>query len=349
MHFGINTFSGMEWSDGTLDPAGFNPTGLDCRQWVDVVRRSGGSHIVLTAKHHDGFCLWPTATTGYSVASSPWRGGAGDVVRELADACRDAGIGLGIYLSPWDRHEASWASDHAAYDRLYQRQLAELLGNYGELVEVWFDGAGSQEHPYDWEAIIATVRHHQPDAMIFNMGLPTIRWVGNEDGLAADPCWYSVDDRPADIKHGCPDGGWYLPPECDVPIRRNWFWQLDDLHTLKSLAHLQAIWYRSIGLGATLLLNVPPDRLGLIDDHDAARLVELGTSMRDRFSAPVKGTLDQQGFDITARFPRGTRFDHLVLCEAIADGQYIGHHRITDHAGRIIVDGVQTVGSRAST
>ncbi len=348
-HFGINTFNGMEWSDGTLSPSTFNPTELDCRQWVDVYKRSGASHVILTAKHHDGFCLWPTATTDYSVASSPWKNGAGDVVGELAAACREAGLGLGLYCSPWDRHQASWKHDHAAYDALYQAQLTELLTNYGELVEVWFDGAGSAEHPYDWDGIMATVRRYQPDAMIFNMGTPTIRWVGNEDGLASDPCWYAVtntgDFRLDDNRTGRKNGKAYMPPECDVPIRANWFWQDDDVHTLKSLNHLQAIWYRSIGLGANLLLNVPPDNRGLIDSQDAGRLLELGDSMRERLANPSTARLAQRGTTITATFDSDITFDHLVLREDLSEGQRIGPHIIRANSDAIVTN-VQTVGSQ---
>lgn len=186
LHFGVNTFNGEEWSDGTLDPATFDPTGLDASQWARTARAAGAKYVVLTAKHHDGFCLWPTATTTYSVASSPWREGRGDVVAELAEACRGADLGLGLYLSPWDRN-AHCYDDPAAYDDFYLRQLTELCTRYGPLYELWFDGAGSEGRTYDWDAIMAVVDQHQPDAMVFNMGRPTIRWAGNEDGLAEDP------------------------------------------------------------------------------------------------------------------------------------------------------------------
>ncbi|MGC4108513.1 MAG: alpha-L-fucosidase [Thermomicrobiales bacterium] len=350
-HFGVNTFNSKEWSDGSLPAASFAPTALDCRQWAETARDAGASHIILTAKHHDGFCLWPTATTDYSVASSPWRDGAGDVVAELATACREAGIGLGLYLSPWDRHDPDWESDPASYDARYLRQLTELCTQYGPLVEVWFDGAGSEHHPYDWDAIMTVVETHQPEAMVFNMGRPTIRWVGNEDGLASDPCWYTVDSTAKSIytddKEGLAGGGWYLPPECDVAIRRHWFWQPDDLHTLKSVNHLEAIWYRSVGLGANLLLNVPPDRRGLIDDRDRERLLAFATSIRERFAQPISGTLTQDGTRIAVAFPEGTTCDHLVLREAIEHGQRIGSHTITDiRNGGTIVDGVCTVGSQ---
>jgi alpha-L-fucosidase len=351
LHFGINTFYGREWSDGSLDPAGFSPEALDCRQWTAIAKDAGAAHVILTAKHHDGFCLWPTATTDYSVRSSPWRDGQGDVVGELAEACHEAGLGLGLYLSPWDRHDPDWEARPEVYDARYIEQLTELCTRYGPLVELWFDGAGSERHPYAWDDIMAVTRRHQPDAMIFNMGDPTIRWVGNEDGLASDPCWYAVDAVGKsiydDTKAGLEGGKRYLPPECDVAIRRHWFWQPDDLHTLKSVAHLQAIWYRSIGLGANLLLNVPPDRRGLLDEHDAERLQAFSTTMRERFAHPRHAILEHDGIRITARFDTPISFDHLVLRESLERGQHIGSHRIRDgRTGEIVVDGVFTIGSQ---
>lgn len=351
LHLGINTFHGREWSDGSLPAESFNPTALDCRQWVRVAKDAGAAHVILTAKHHDGFCLWPTATKRYSVAASPWKNGQGDIVRELADACHDAGIGLGLYCSPWDRQDPDWANQPAAYDARYLEQLTELCSNYGELVELWLDGAGSEQHPYDWPRIMSVVRQLQPNAMIFNMGDPTIRWVGNEDGLATDPCWYTVDSVGKsiydDAKVGLEGGDRYLPPECDVPIRRHWFWQPDDRATLKSIHHLEAIWYRSIGLGANLLLNVPPDRRGLLDDADVERLLAFRRVIGDRFAQPQVAALQPMGGEIVASWPEKVRFDHLVLREEIAQGQTIARHRVTDaRTGRVLVDGVQTIGAQ---
>ncbi|SDL01189.1 alpha-L-fucosidase [Streptomyces indicus] len=346
LHFGINTFNGQEWSDGTLDPATFQPTDLDADQWVETAVAAGAKYVVLTAKHHDGFCLWPTATTDYSVASSPWRDGKGDVVAELARACRKADLGLGLYLSPWDRNAACY-EDPAAYDTFYLRQLTELCTRYGPLYELWFDGAGSEGRTYDWEAVMAVIDEHQPDAMVFNMGRPTIRWVGNEDGLAADPCWYATDSTGISIyDEGQADLGTkrYLPPECDVPIRANWFWQPDDQHTLKSVDHLLDIWYRSIGLGAGLLLNVPPDRRGRIDEADAARLFDFTDEVARRLAAPVPSRLVVTGSEVIARFPEPVRIDHLELREDLTAGQHIARHEVTAE-GRTLASG-GTVGIR---
>jgi alpha-L-fucosidase len=340
LHFGINTFYGHEWSDGTLDPRGFDPQELDAAQWVAHAKAAGAARVILTAKHHDGFCLWQTATTEYSVASSPWRGGRGDVVAELAQACRAAGVGFGVYLSPWDRNAPCYA-DPAAYDDFYRRQLSELCTRYGQIDELWFDGAGSEGRAYDWMSIMAVVAEHQPGAMVFNMGRPTIRWVGNEDGLASDPCRYVVHRVDAD-NQGKP---MYLPPECDVPIRAHWFWQPDDLATLKSREHLLAIWYRSVGLGAGLLLNIPPDRSGLLDDADAARLAEVRADLDRRFARPVTPErLTQDGGHVTAYFDAPVRFDHLELREDLTHGQHVFEHQISAEGRTLVRAG--TVGVR---
>lgn len=348
-HFGINTFHGREWSDGTLPAHSFLPTHLDAQNWANTARDAGAAHLILTAKHHDGFCLWPTATTDYSVASSPWRDGHGDVVADTAAACQRAGIGFGVYLSPWDRHEPAWATDHTAYDQLYLRQLTELCTNYGELYEMWFDGAGSEQHPYDWDSIMGVVDRYQPQAMVFNMGRPTIRWIGNEDGLADNTCWYVVDATHRSMfdqnQNALADGARYLPPECDVAIRRHWFWHADDLSTLKSRQHLEAIWYRSVGLGANLLLNVPPDTRGRFDDHDRQRLLDFGRTIRERFATPCQFDLHHEGTTVVATFPELVTFDHLVVKEAIELGQRVRQHRITLLDGTLLAAG-HTIGSQ---
>lgn len=347
LHFGVNTFNGKEWSDGTLDPAGFNPTDLDAAQWVQTAQAAGAQYVVLTAKHHDGFCLWPTETTDYSVAASPWRGGRGDVVGELAEACRAAGMRLGLYLSPWDRNAACY-DDPDRYNEFYLRQLTELCTRYGQLFELWFDGAGSEGRTYDLDAIMAVVRAHQPDAMVFNMGHPTIRWVGNEDGLAADPVHYAVHSSRHSV-YATADTALtslsYLPPECDVAIRRHWFWQPDDQHTLKSREHLLGIWYRSVGLGAGLLLNVPPDRRGLIDPADRARLLETTAELERRFAQPLATVLTHnQDGTVRARFVEPVRIDHLDLREDLTDGQHVFAHEILADGRPLVAAG--TVGTR---
>lgn len=301
-HFGMNTFTNREWGEGTEDPALFNPSAFDATQWARVLKDAGFQMLILTAKHHDGFCLWPSAYTEHSVKNSPWKGGKGDVVREVADACRQAGLKLGIYLSPWDRHERTYG-DSPAYNTFFQNQLRELLSNYGEVTEVWFDGAcgegpNGKRQEYDWDAYYTVIRNLQPQALIFGCG-PDIRWVGNESGVARETEW-SVQPVTEEIRkrdwvghqRWFMDGGgaryadeaarnnasiefmWY-PAECDVSIRPGWFYHPEEDGEVKSLEQLLDIYYKSVGRNGVLLLNIPPDRRGLIHENDARRLLEL--------------------------------------------------------------------------
>ena len=348
-HFGPNTFAALEWSDGTLPAASFNPTELDARQWIAAAAEAGARYVVLTAKHHDGFCLWPTDTTDYSVASSPWRGGKGDVVAEVAAAAEEYGLDLGLYLSPWDRNAACYP-DKQAYDEFYQDQLRELCTRYGKLTELWFDGAGSQGREYDWVGIGEVIKEHQPDAMIFNMGAPTIRWVGNEDGLAADPVNYVVAET--DFSQYTTYStqlaeALYLPPECDVSIRKGWFWA--DHDQPKSLEHLLGIYYRSVGMGANLLLNLPPDDRGLIPDADRNRVREWRSELDRRFAAPIESTLtkidsDHDSTTWRADFTGPVDLDHLELVEDYSRGQRVQAHRV-QAADRTLAEGL-TIGNK---
>lgn len=343
-HVGLNTFHGVEWSDGTLPAESFDPSELDAAQWVRTAQNAGARYFVLTAKHHDGFCLWPTETTDYSIASSPWRGGRGDLVAEVAKACTEADLPLGLYLSPWDRNAACY-DDLVAYDRFYQAQLTELCTRYGPLVELWFDGAGSEGRHYDWDGIGAVIAEHQPDAMVFNMGDATIRWIGNEDGLAHDPVHYVV--QRTDLNNYTDDevdlaGGRYLPPECDVSLRRGWFWAADD--EPKSLDHLLAIHYASIGMGANLLLNVPPDTRGLIGDDDVARLSQWRAELDRRFAEPIPAQIRCDGGAWVADFGREVRIDHVELAEDYRGGQRVTGH-IVRADDRVLAAG-QTIGHK---
>ncbi|WP_195909263.1 alpha-L-fucosidase [Microlunatus sp. Gsoil 973] len=345
-HFGVNTFAGLEWSDGTLDPSIFNPTRLDADQWVATAADAGARYVILTAKHHDGFCLWPTDTTDYSVRSSPWKDGTGDVVAEVMTAADKYGLGFGLYLSPWDRHAPCYP-DPVAYDRYYQDQLRELCTRYGTLSELWFDGAGSQGREYDWVGIGEVINQTQPQAMIFNMGDPTIRWVGNEDGLASDPVDYVVtetDFSQYTVQTTRLDRALYLPPECDVSIRKGWFWAEDDRP--KTLDHLLAVHYRSIGMGANLLLNLPPDNRGLIPEEDVDRLAEWRAELDRRFANGVApAALAEVSPGVwRASFEHHVRLDHLQLVEDFADSQRIRSHAITS-GDRLVASG-QTVGNK---
>jgi len=337
-HFGMNTFCDQEWGEGTDSPELFNPEQLDARQWVRTAKEAGFRYFVLTAKHHDGFCLWPTSTTDYSVASSPWKNGHGDVVRECSNACREEGIGFGIYVSPWDRHEPCY-SDPQQYDDFYSRQLEELLTGYGPLVEIWFDGAGSEGRAYDWGRIIGLVKQHQPGAMIFNMGAPTIRWVGNEDGLAPYPCWNTAKTAKGsmfseDSLQWLPETPDWVPAECDVPIRKDhWFWHPNDEDSLLSLEQLMDIYYRSVGHGATLLLNVSPDNRGLLPEIDAQRLLEFGEEVKRRLGHPLAEITDS-GDMIELELPSATMIDHVVLMEDIEYGE-----RVRQYILEVYIDG----------
>lgn len=288
VHFGVNTFTDREWGDGHEDPAIFAPTRLDARQWARAARAAGFRAMILTAKHHDGFCLWPTATTRHSVASSPWRGGRGDVVREFVDACRAEGLRPGLYLSPWDRNHPAYG-DSPRYNDVYAAQLTELLTRYGPLAEVWFDGANGEgpngrRQRYDWPRFWGIVRRHQPDAVIFSDAGPDVRWCGNEAGQAGDPNWSTVDPAVVpypgasgpritpELQHGDPAGSVWRPAEADVSIRPGWFYHAAEDAKVRSVDNLVELYLSSVGRNSKLLLNVPPTRDGLLHDVDVSRL-----------------------------------------------------------------------------
>ena len=336
-HFGMNTFCDQEWGEGNDSPSLFNPVELDARQWVRTAKEAGFRYFVLTAKHHDGFCLWPTLTTDYSVASSHWKDGKGDIVQDCANACREEGIGFGLYVSPWDRHEPCY-SDPQAYDHFYAKQLEELLTGYGPLVEIWFDGAGSEGRESDWERIMGLIKQYQPDAMVFNMGAPTIRWVGNEDGLAPYPCWNTAESArvsmfsEASLKW-LPETPRWVPAECDVPIRKDrWFWHPNEENLLLSLEQLIDIYYRSVGHGATLLLNIAPDSRGLIPEVDVNRVIALGNEIERRFGHSLAEMMGE-GEEIELELPESLIIDHIIIMEDIAFGERVHDYIIEAQSG----------------
>lgn len=318
LHFGINTFTGREWGDGKENPALFNPTDFDAEQWVRSLKEAGFKMAILTAKHHDGFCLWPTKTTGHSVAASPWKDGKGDVVRELRDACDKYGIKFGVYLSPWDRN-ASCYGDSPKYNEFFIEPLTELLTNYGEVHEVWFDGANGEgpngkKQEYDWTAILSTIRRLQPRAVTAIMG-DDVRWVGNERGLGRETEWSATvltpgtyarceeQNKALGVKATSKDLGgrdmlvnakelfWY-PSEVDVSIRPGWFYHQQEDNQVKSLKHLTDIYFKSVGYNSVLLLNIPPDQRGRISDADVNRLKEFADYRKEIFADNrVKGGL----------------------------------------------------------
>ena len=321
VHFGMNTFTDREWGEGTEDPKLFNPTDFDAGQWVEAVQAAGIRGLIVTAKHHDGFCLWPSRFTEHSVKNSPWRNGKGDVVGEVAAACRKAGLAFGVYLSPWDRHEPTYG-DSPCYNDHFKNQLRELLTQYGEISEVWFDGAcgegpNGKRQVYDWAGYFALIRELQPGAVISIMG-PDARWIGNEAGVTRESEWSVIpvigfDDLPDEKNPGgiahldaqTRDLGsfgriaevarlrgrllWY-PGQVDVSIRPGWFYHAGEDDKVKPLDHLLDIYYTSVGGNAQLLLNIPPDKRGRIHENDARRLKELGDRLRSTFAVNVAET-----------------------------------------------------------
>ncbi|HEV8599427.1 MAG TPA: alpha-L-fucosidase [Gemmatimonadales bacterium] len=291
LHFGVNTFTDREWGDGREDPASFAPTKLDARQWARAAKTGGFRAMILTAKHHDGFCLWPSRTTRHSVASSPWREGKGDLVREFTAACRAEGLKAGLYLSPWDRNNPAYG-DSPRYNELYCDQLTELLTQYGPIHEVWFDGANGEgpngkRQVYDWPRFWGLVRQLQPKAVMFSDAGPDIRWIGNERGVAGETNWSTMDpaavpypgaDGPGIIRalqQGDPSGTVWRPGETDVSIRPGWFYHPAEDAKVKTVEDLVGLYFTSVGRNSKLLLNVPPTREGLLHDIDAARLRQL--------------------------------------------------------------------------
>jgi alpha-L-fucosidase len=304
VHFGVNTFTDREWGDGKEDPRIFNPTGLDARQWARPARAGGFRLVVLTAKHHDGFCLWPTRTTAHSVRGSAWKGGRGDVVREFVDAARAEGLKVGLYLSPWDQNAPAYG-DTVRYNHFYIDQLTELLTWYGPIAEVWFDGAkgkDASDMQYDWPRIHRTVRQLQPEAVIFSDAGPDVRWIGNERGIAGDPNWSTVDPRVVPypgmsgpgiieaLQHGHPGGAVWRPGEADVSIRPGWFWHPGQDDKVRSADNLTELYFLSVGRNANLLLNVPPTSEGIFHPTDVRRLAELRQRLDRIFATDLART-----------------------------------------------------------
>ena len=301
----MNTFSNMEWGFGDEDPDMFNPSELDCRQWARICKEAGMKGIILTAKHHDGFCLWPTATTDHSVKNSSWKNGEGDVVRELADACKEYGLKLGLYLSPWDRNNPEYGNDK--YIEIFKTQLRELMTNYGDVFEVWFDGAnggtgyygGANEERridrktyYDWENTRQIVRDLQPMACMFSDAGPDVRWIGNEEGWAPETNWsplrrdefYPGSPNYLELRSGHEDGDYWVPAEVNVSIRPGWYYHPYEDHKVKTLPQLLDIYYNSIGRNGSLLINFPVDKRGLIHEKDEEQILKLAEAVKADFA-----------------------------------------------------------------
>lgn len=322
-HFGINTFGEeVNEGDGKASPAIFNPTALDCRQWMRTLNAAGIPCGILVAKHADGFCNWPSAYTDYSVKNSPWKGGKGDVVREFTDACKSAGVKAGIYLGPHDRHERSYGTP--AYADYYANQLTELMRNYGPIWEIWWDGAGADFLSTDfYKRWYTIVRKAQPQCVVFgtknSYAFADCRWMGNESGLAGDPCWSTIDPFSIrdeakhidDLNHGQLDGSVYVPAETDVSIRPSWFYHASEDSRVKTVKELIDIYCTSVGRNSVLLLNFAPDRRGLIPDVDAKRAAGLRHWITKTFS---KNLLS--GAKANALHPRGRGYDPANLVDS---------------------------------
>ena len=326
VHFTVNTFTDREWGDGAEDPGIFNPEKLDAEQWVQAIKSAGMRGLILTCKHHDGFCLWPSKLTEHTVASSPYKNGEGDVVREVSDACRKYGIKFGVYLSPWDRHSPLYGQGKP-YDDFFVGQLRELLTEYGEVFSVWFDGAcgegpNGKKQYYDWERYYETIRECQPNACISVCG-PDVRWCGNEAGYTRPAEWSVVPLRTKDTEKVAslsqqsddeefrqrkiaawdsdlgsreilkdePELIWY-PAEVNTSIRPGWFWHEHENDKVRSLEDLVNVYNNSVGGNATFLLNIPPTRDGLFHEHDVKRLEELGEYLRRAFGNNLLETAD---------------------------------------------------------
>ncbi|KAL0371597.1 UNVERIFIED_CONTAM: putative alpha-L-fucosidase 1 [Sesamum calycinum] len=297
-HFGVNTFTDSEWGTGHESPSVFYPTGLDAAQWADAAAGAGVSLMILTAKHHDGFCLWPSRYTDHSVARSPWKNGRGDVVREFVDAVRARGIDAGLYLSPWDRHDPRYGHVKL-YNEYYLAQLQELLTRYGDVREIWFDGAKGPNAPnmtYYFNDWFSMVKELQSAINIFSDAGPDVRWVGDEKGYAGTTCWSTINATSLSIGNasiidylntGDPKGTNWLPAECDVSIRKGWFWHKSQAP--KKLSDLLEIYYKSVGRNCVLLLNVPPNSTGLVFESDVQRLKQFRGAIDTIFSTNLVG------------------------------------------------------------
>ena len=327
LHFSMNTFTGKEWGYGDEDPALFHPTAFDADAIISALQAGGMRGVILTCKHHDGFCLWPTRTTEHSIRHSGWRDGKGDVVKEISDAAHRHGLKFGVYLSPWDRNSALYGKPE--YVAMYRAQLRELLTEYGPIFEVWHDGAnggdgyygGAREKRlidkrtyYDWPRTWDMVRSLQPGAVIFSDVGPDIRWVGNENGIAGETCWATYDPvgedggpaapgyvRAKEGETGHRHGSHWMPAECDVSIRPGWFWHEQENAKVKTPTQLMDLYFKSTGRGASLLLNVPPDRRGLLGESDVASLRRfgelLGATFATNLAAGAKMTAPIRGND----------------------------------------------------
>jgi alpha-L-fucosidase len=399
VHFTVNTFTDKEWGYGDEKESVFNPTALDCRQWAKVAKEAGMKGIIITAKHHDGFCLWPSQFTEHSVKNSVWKDGKGDVLMELRKACDEFGLKMGVYLSPWDRNSAVYGT--LPYLAYYRNQLHELLTKYGNIFEVWFDGAnggdgyygGARETRkidnktyYDWPNTHSIVRELQPSAVMFSDAGPDIRWVGNESGMGSLTNWcllkkdemYPGGNFAKILGAGHEDGNYWVPAEVDVSIRRGWFYHQNQDSLVRSPENLMELYYSSVGRNSNLLLNVPPDRRGLLHENDVKSLLAFREMLKKEFENNIakgkkatatsvwgKGyeaskvndgnpetfwaTKDgQTSGDIIIDLGKETEVNRIVLQEYIKLGQRVQEFKVTGYSNgewKPLIDGT-TIGHK---
>ena len=346
VHFTVNTFTDKEWGEGNESPKIFNPTLFDANQWAKAAKDGGFKMIILTAKHHDGFCLWPSKYTEHSVKNSPWKDGKGDVVKEVAEACKKYGLKFGVYLSPWDRHETSYGT--AQYNQYYRNQLTELMTNYGEISEVWFDGAkgeNAKDMKYEFDSYWKIVRTLQPNAVLFSDIGPDVRWVGNEQGIAGETCWSNINLEGLSIgtsdnkrlNEGNANGKTFLPAESDVSIRKGWFFHESENNTIKTPKQLVDLYYKSVGRNSLFLLNIPPNKKGLLAETDVASIKEFKQILNETFAKNLlpKNYLNGPFIDKNLATAKALKvseslvidlgkqqiFDRILLQENIGEGQ----------------------------
>jgi alpha-L-fucosidase len=356
-HFGPNTFTDKEWGHGDEPEDIFNPTDLDCRQWCRIAKQAGATGIIITAKHHDGFCLWPSKYSTHTVRESKWKNGKGDVLKELAAACKEYGLNFGVYISPWDRNHPDYGTEK--YNDVFVNMMKELFTNYGPITELWWDGANGEgpngkKQVYDWKRFKETVRKLSPTTVVFSDVGPDIRWVGNEKGIAGTTNWNTLNINGFTPGLGAPStdtlnvgnkyGTHWIPAECDVSIRPGWFYHAEEDNKVKSPEDLFQLYLKSVGRGATLLLNVPPDRRGKFHANDSVALVGFKQLRSEAFkqnvllnTAAVKtiftdgktATSIQLKGSVTLQLKKQTKINCIVLREDIRLGQQISKFKVT--------------------
>jgi alpha-L-fucosidase len=382
MHFGANTFTDKEWGEGTEAEDLFNPTALDTHQWCRIAKEAGAKGIIITAKHHDGFCLWPSKYSTHTVRESKWKEGKGDVLKELSKSCKQYGLKFGVYLSPWDRNHPDYGTEK--YNDVFVNMMKEIFTNYGPVWELWWDGANGEgpngkKQVYDWKRYKETVRKYSPNTVVFSDVGPDIRWVGNEKGIAGTTNWNFLNTDGFEAGAGAPptdtlttgnyNGKYWIPAECDVSIRPGWFYHAKEDDEVKKPKKLFEMYLQSVGRGTNLLLNVPPDRRGLIHENDSAALVgfkqlrdesfnnnllkeaetyyqfsekDISNSKVTLRSINETGeyyTVNLQNFVVNLKVP--TTINCIVLMEAIHLGQSIRKYKVALYNGNKVVEQIQ--------